>query len=324
MQYNLIGSSYSYKKTIIFFSIGFSILVASGFYGFGYDWYEAYNRPNLQWGLWHRDRLGFAVSTLTIYNIHFGIYITSLLLALSTGILVETFFKISNIQSLFFFIIIFIGIIHTWPVIMSTSNAMRQGLSMSFIFLMFSAIVRNNKKLSFIYIIISTFLHTAGPLYLFIYGTMLILLKFNTIIKKKNHLLFVYLFISIIVCLGIILSLMIFSPLKSETLVIGKDFSKIFVFIGFIYIFLFINYFSKTIKNPINIFLFIFSFISLTLFFYGFNWEYERLNMMMTIPYIMVIGSFIKGKDFKLIFLILTFGLLLLLTFYTGMYASLE
>ena len=52
--------------------------------------------------------------------------------------------NIKHSYSLIFFLIIFIIALHTWPIIMSTSNAMRQGLAMSFIFLALVSSLRKN------------------------------------------------------------------------------------------------------------------------------------------------------------------------------------
>ena len=118
---------------IFLISLYFSLIVGSGFYGFGHDFYAGYYQPNLKIGAF-RDQIGFMLSTLTIYKFHVGVYLTSFLLSLSVGLLLfKTFYGyFYKNKSLFF--IIFLMLIHTWPVIMATSNSMRQGLSMSFLF----------------------------------------------------------------------------------------------------------------------------------------------------------------------------------------------
>ena len=54
----------------------------------------------------------------------------------------------------------------------------------------------------------------------------------------------------------------------------------------------------------------------------GLNWEYERLGMMMLIPYILSLGILLDRPTYK-IYVISTFLALLFLTFFMGMYASL-
>ena len=81
------------NKLILFISLTFSLLVGSKFYGFGRDYYHAYFKPNLDWGRWY-DFLGYRVSTFTVYDINFGVYIVSFLLSISCGILLKQFFII--------------------------------------------------------------------------------------------------------------------------------------------------------------------------------------------------------------------------------------
>ena len=74
-------------NVIFFISISFALLHGAGVYGFGGDYYSAYYKNNLLgWG-GIRDQLGFLLATLTIYNLHIGVYLTSYLLAISTGLL---------------------------------------------------------------------------------------------------------------------------------------------------------------------------------------------------------------------------------------------
>ena len=53
----------------------------------------------------------------------------------------------------------------------------------------------------------------------------------------------------------------------------------------------------------------------------GLNWQYERLGMMMIIPYILSFGSLFSKSSYNT-YLILTFLLLLFLTIYAGMYTN--
>ena len=52
---------------IFLVSLSFSLLVGSGFYGFGNDFYAAYYKSNIAWGGF-TDQLGWVLSTLTIYK----------------------------------------------------------------------------------------------------------------------------------------------------------------------------------------------------------------------------------------------------------------
>ena len=69
---------------ILLVSFSFALLVGSGLYGYGTDYYSAYNRPNLTWGGLF-NRLGWGISTLTINGFHMGVHLVTLLLSLSAG-----------------------------------------------------------------------------------------------------------------------------------------------------------------------------------------------------------------------------------------------
>ena len=151
--------------SIVLVSLTFSFMAGSGFYGFGPDFYAAYYKSNLTWGNWN-DKLGYLISTLNIFGIHWGVYIVSLILALSTGILLKVFFKKNNKSNIFIFFITYILILHTWPIIMSTSNAMRQGLVMSFVFISLANLIDRKIYTSLFFIFISIFFHKSGIFFL--------------------------------------------------------------------------------------------------------------------------------------------------------------
>ena len=124
----------SRNSIILILSLLYAIVVGSGFYGYGNDFYSAYSKGDLGWGKWY-DRTGYIISSLYIFNTHLGVYIVSFFLAFTSSTLMNSFFKIKKMDSNLFFIFISIVIFHTWPIIMSTSNAMKQGLCMSLVFL---------------------------------------------------------------------------------------------------------------------------------------------------------------------------------------------
>ena len=68
MSNNLNLLTLSHKKITIIISFIFCIIIGSGLYGFGNDWYAAYFKSNLNWNDWYRDQLGWRISTLTIFD----------------------------------------------------------------------------------------------------------------------------------------------------------------------------------------------------------------------------------------------------------------
>ena len=114
-----------------------------------------------------------------------------------------------------------------------------------------------------------------------------------------------------------------FAKLQNETRIIHGDFRFPFLIINLSFIFI-LTYENKLLlDNPINLFIYLFSFIAPVLLFMGYNWQYERLCMMMLIPYMLFFGTYLK-KIYAVGYYLISFGLLLSLTLITGMYESLK
>lgn len=310
-------------STIIILSISimFAVVIGSGLYGYGNDFYAAYHKPNLVWGGIF-DRLGYAVATLSINGVHLGVHIVTFFLTLSSGFLIREHIKFKQSYSIIFFILLYIIAIHTWPVIMSTSNGMRQGLSMSFIFLALISSSRRNYFWMIVFLIVAIFMHKSGLILaaITIFATIVnnMFVKFSPTSKILINL--------TIGTLSLIAAYLFFdiAGLNEEkpSKIIGGDFRAAFILIGFMYITL--SFFFKAIlANAFNLTLYYFSFIAPSLLLNGLNWEYERLGMMMLIPYILCFGTLLNKNSYQ-IYLFACFLLLFLLTVFTGMFASLK
>lgn len=319
-----INQNSFYLSTSLIFIISalFALLVGSGFYGYGNDFYAAYYKSNLNWG-GPFDRLGYAVSTLTIYQFHIGVYIVTFVLSLSTGYLIREHIKFKKSYSLILFIILYLIAIHTWPIIMSTSNAMRQGLTMSLVFLIFVFISRKNFFLMFIFSILGIFMHKSGLILFAIifFANVINFMQINLLKKNKEILYFIIGFFLFVVSYYFVKT---FYPLENNqpTKIINGDFRWAFILISSSYV-VFSFFYLKILNNPYNLSLYFYSFVSPSLLFCGLNWEFERLGMMMLIPYIFAFGVLFNRLLYQY-YLIITFIALLFLTIYTGMYASLK
>jgi hypothetical protein len=306
---------------IFFISIIFALLIGSGLYGYGIDYYSGYskgfefNKLNATFF----NYLGYKVATLTINGFHIGVYIVTFILSLSTGFLIRECIKFKQSYSLIFFLLTFLIAIHTWPIIMSTSNAMRQGLTMSFIFLALISSFRKNYYWMLFLCFVAIFMHGTGPLLAIIIVFSTILNKLLTIFSHKSKVIINFL-------IGTFLSIITYYFVNTFFLpndhqpsrIIAGDFRWHFVFIGFIYVIL--SFFYRSIlANSFTLSLYFYSFISFSFLMNGLNWEYERLGMMMLIPYIFSFGIILNRVSYK-IYLILFFLLLLLLTIYQDMY----
>ena len=315
MIYKISNNSY----LIVFITIFYSLTVGGGLYGFGIDYYTAYYKENLSWGGW-TDKLGFQISTFTIFGINFGVYLTSFILAISSGILISTFLKGKKIYSTVFFFLIYTMALHTWPIIMSTSNAMRQGIAMSLIFLCFSKVLNQKYLIAAIFITTSIFMHKSGIFFLYIFVIVLFLRMLNMIGINKYFLIFISVLSGVIFNIYL---LTFISQLQEESRIIRGDFRYEFLLISLIFIFIFTLRSKSLISNDLNLFMYLFSFFTIPVLFLGYNWQYERLMMMMTIPYLLIFSTLFNKKYSKLL-LIVSFGLLLSLTIIQGMYDSLE
>lgn len=319
-QPQLIDSHFSSTIVILMIAIVFGLLLGSGAYGYGNDWYAAYHKPNLSWGgVW--DRLGYIVSTLSIEGMHVGVHLVSFILSISAGLLIREHLRFKQSYSLIYFILLYIIAIHTWPIIMSTSNAMRQGLTMSFVFIAFVCMSRKNYYWMMLFFVIAVFMHKSGRL-------LVMIVAFAPVINnlmagyshpskaRLNFLIGMFLLISAYFVAGIIGLNEKGEPSK----IIGLDFRVAFLFLASIYIALSFL-FRSLIDNSFNLSVYYFSFIAPSLVMNGLNYEYERLGMMMLIPYILCFGTLLKKSSYQ-IYLFACFVLLFLLTVLAGMYAS--
>ena len=325
----LVSKKLKVKKYITFSSVIillvatlYALIVGWGWYGFGSDYYFAYiqgmewNNPNAK----PFDFLGFKVATLVINEFYIGVYIVTFIMTLSTGFLIRECIKFKQSYSLIFFLLIFLIAIHTWPIIMSTSNAMRQGLTMSFMFLTLISSFRKNYYWMIFFSPFAIFMHKSG---LFLIVCIFVATFSSELLKTYSHkrkaiinfLFGTFLLISIYYFFDIFI-------IKEDfviTRIIGGDFRWPFVFIGFVYVVL--SFFYKSLlDNSFSLSLYFMSFAILPILMHGLNWQYERFGMIILIPYILSFGFILNKRSYKM-YLILSFFLLYLLTIYTGMYS---
>lgn len=311
---------YVVSKFLIFFiSTIYSILIGSGQIGFGIDYLVVYHKSNVRSHIIF-DYIGWFISTFQINNIHLGAYAVSFIISLSVGFISRTFFNIMKLNSLFFFTTTYLLILFSWPIINSSNNAMRQGLMMAFIY--FSLIRLYEKKIySSIFIFcIALFTHKSAIGYLFIFIYLIFFFLMNgTEISRKSLIKsgVIILFISIIF---LIISTKWDHDRFDNNVIIGINFIPFFLLINVIYIFYFTILYNL-LKNPINLYLYFFSFHCLALIPSGLFWQFERYNMSLILIFIFCFATNFKQSQ-KYIYLTAAFVLLLILTFLTGMYSE--
>lgn len=308
------------SKIIFIVSIIYGLIIHSGYIGFGIDYVAAYQKPNFVASNVN-NFLGWSLSTLNLYDIQVGSFLVAFLISLGSGSLLNYFFSLQNINSRSLFIFIFTISLFSWPLIISSNNAMRQGVMMSFIYFGLFFTVKKNYYLGILFFILSVFTHRSGIAYFitFIYSLLVELYENLNFKKKKINILI----LGTIFFFGTLFAFL-FIPSHYGTYEtnkpIGIDFTSLNFLINVLIVYLIILN-KEIFKNFIYKYLFFFCFSSLSVFYAGNFWEYERYNMVMMILYIYAFSIFIKNnsKYFYFIFVLL---FLFLLTVLTGMYET--
>ena len=315
-----IYSNFSIFLTIIFISLIYSFFVGEGYYGFSNDYYSEYHKSNLIYRSYRE--LGSLLSTLTIKDVHLGVHLTSFVLATSSGLLIQTFLKITKKKSFILFLIFYVMSLHIHPIIMSTSGAMRQGWAMSFIFLSFFFLLNKKFYFSILFIFLSTFCHKSGLLFFIIYLISFIIQSLFNLIKNKNFfLILISLFFFSFFCVGFYFS----SIVKLNHRIIAGDFRYLWLLInlGYIIFFnlvIFFNVHQVTNVRFVGLFFYLHASIAPAFFLMGLNWQYERINMIAGLPLLLICSCFFEKKS-SYLFLLISLGFYLFITIYQGMYS---
>lgn len=315
------------KTIIILLYSTYSLAFWLGIYGFGIDYYGAYGLGNISnWG--GIDKLGFAVASLYINGWHFGVLIVTLLISISIHSQMEDYFTKNNFSlknHLIIYIFLFSLVLHSWPVVMSNVNVMRQGLMMAMLYIAISSFQRKKYKRAWLEVLIMIFMHKSSVVYFFYIVSSYLLSLFEERLKfsfvLKNTIMLLYASSSVLMLLYII---PLYFNNHEESRSIGLDFGIAFIIINIAYIFSYYLLFSSSVRGMLVSKVLLFnSFVSPIFLFYGFNWEYERLNMVLLILYIFNF-SYIFPRSLRLSYLMLSFLLLVFLTIWAGMFASLK
>jgi hypothetical protein len=316
----LINENTRFYNTVFILSILYAYLQNSGFYGFSNDYYNSYINPEIAAYYPLQDKLGIIIATLTFFDFHVGVGVTSFFLAFSSGILLSIFFKIKSLNSYTIFLLFYLILLHTHPIIMSTSGAMRQGLLMSCLFISLFFLISEKKKISFFFIFIGIFMHNSGIVFFIFYII-------------ANYINKIFIFINQKIKFTLLLALSFFFPLGCINLfkifgyypnfaLIGSDFRLTWFLINLIYIiFFYINFkkFNSGFLQFLSIFLLFHALFSISMLFAGFSWQFERFNMITSIILILFAGLFLK-KITTYLFYFISLFLYLVMTIYQGMY----
>ena len=167
----------------VLISFLYSLVVGLGLYGWNVDYFAYMRAPNNIWR--PSEFIGGSLSTLTISERHIGGYVVSFLLAYSVFLFNHAYFQsFPNKYTNKGIIFISLLVIHMWPVHVASTNALRQGVALAFILIIFSLSIK--PKLENIYIVLSVFFlaifsHKMGTLY----AGMLIITLFISFKNRK-------------------------------------------------------------------------------------------------------------------------------------------
>jgi len=314
------------NSLIIFISLFYGVLVWLGLYGFGIDYYLAYNKANISWGGMF-DQLGFRIASLSIYGHHFGVFIVTFLVSFSTGFTLLYYYSINNFNSkskIIRFIAIYIFILHSWPVVMSNSNVMRQGLLMAFLYISIIAFEKQNYKIGWTTLVVMIFMHKSGIIFAFFIG----LSKFLRKLKYLNLSTGLHKIVLVVSVFSTATTLFYAIPIyfgeTEESRIISKDLSPLFILVNILYVVSYFLLMKKTKRNSITSQVLVMNSIITPVFFiFGFNWQYERLNMIVIVLYMLDISSFFP-KLLRINYLILSSFCFMTLTIFAGLFSALN
>jgi hypothetical protein len=300
--------------SIYLISFVYALSMNFGLYGFGKDFYGSYIITNLSYGDF-RDRLGWFFATLTIGQFHVGVFITSILVSSSSLSIIAFYTKYFTQKKVYIFSFILIGLItiHTWPILMSTSNAMRQGIMMSFLYFAIMNLEKSKFKVSLVFLVLMILSHKAGVFLL--YEVFIAYLAYRKSTGKIKYLIFAALS-------GVLLYFLIeIFYTQTENKIIGKDFSKVFLLLSFMVLPI-VKPWRVNKRSFLECYIYLFLIHSPVLYVTLQSYQFERLWMVNLILVIVFMSSRFVRQQVSLV-MALQMASLLFLTYVTGMFSEL-
>lgn len=291
-------------------------------YGYGHDYYSSYSFGTVLNGP-IPESIGWFISTLTINNIYLGILIVSFLMAYSVGSLMQSHLcsRSNNHISGVYFFVVWLMVVHTWPILMPSVNVLRQGVATAFLYLALVYLARNNFGFVYLYLLFLLFSHKVG-LYPFSIIILVVVTSFIFKPRQGADKLYSHILVATTVAMIMYFMLPIVYGVGDPDKIIGYNFTYLFLFIMMLYIVL-IFFRRDLLLNKVALVLFYVSSTAPLLFIHGLNWQFERLGMIFLVPYILIFGL-VFSKYSERVYLISAVSMLFSLTVFTGMYASLN
>ena len=295
----------------------FAWLHFKGYYGYGSDFIHTYQYINDPKGR-YTDYFGSYVVGLGDGKHPYSIFLVSLFLIFSASLMLKLRLQALQKVSWLTYVVGIILIAHIWPIFMSFSNVMRQGVLMFFLYMALYFLSTGKKKYFVIMLLPLAFSHKSSPFYLVILSLLYLApkFKFKYDIQQKN----------LIIFLGLFLFLILFSMYsifigdRGPSRVIGGDFSNIMWVLSMLWLASY--YFSTRNYSVIANFLALYTIIISVFYFKGLIWEYERLIMVVLLLYILwaPIPKFMYR--YWRAYIVIALASLVFVTWYIGLFAS--
>ena len=297
---------------MLVFSFIYSLLILFGVYGFGTDYYAAYRFET------YTD-LGWSITTMHIGNLAFGIALSSFLISYSFGSILMIDSRINRYAFPKFSYLLFL---HSWPIIMFSLNVSRQGLLVALFYFLIYFYILNYRRVSWLIVFLISQIHK-----LFIVVTPIFLLSIISArlkyISKSTR--YIFIFLSVFFITSVVVYKNIFLPVShsEKTRVIGGDFSDIFFILNIFYILLYIINIRLLSKNLIGAILFYGSASLVAIYLLGYSWQYERINMVFLLLYVIFFRQFIHSSLRKVYYIVIS-TTLFAFSIYQGILQSLR
>ena len=300
----------------------FTVLVSSGFYGFGRDFLRSYSEVGFIPLDSYIGALGWNIAATTLWGFALGPLISAFFLSISIASLFRCYLKPSGQSEKFLMNSSYLALIHSWPVILPILNVIRQGLATGPFYLIVSLLDQEkNKKITnkknlllFSALFILPLFHKLGLSFILLSLIVLVILSLDRV-KRRLYI--------IIASILLYYSIILFSVESFDSRTIGYNIAPLLLIIATAYcFFILLSKKKEILEKYIFLVPYFMNIASIAYLRIGFLWQFERLQMSVLIPQMIAFIIIIKGSK-KFIFLAIINYLLLFLTIFVGIYRRL-
>ncbi len=301
--------------------IVFPVLASVGFYGYGRDLIRSYFRIgplplNSYVGI-----IGWNISATKIGDFAIGPLIASFFILLSLSYIFKYYFNPSSFIEKLLINTSFLSLIHSWPVILPVLNVTRQGIATGlFYYILLALDKQKNTKISNknnILLLSTLFIvpifHKLGILFLLLTFFAFVTLSLDRAKRRIYIILNSYILYYIIDTTSSI-------PLESRS--IGLNITPLLFLTASIYcLFILFSRKPEILERYIFLIPYYMNIACIAYFLNGYNWEFERLQMVVLIPQLVAYLITVKGIA-KFYLLTIISIVVLFLTIYIGVFRS--